>query len=170
MPCNVAYVTSNTPGGHGDSWSGVQTVPLNTTWDVPLSGVGPAAVVFNGDLYVFYLGNWEGSPSYDEYFVCYYRLTTSGQWSGQYKFPNIAYSTGNAGNFSPGPPVTPFVYNNELVLVYQNGSGYLYYVTSSDGTSWSQPKELSFQVPQATPPIDGSMLDWTINLAFFIAS
>ncbi|MHC8306386.1 hypothetical protein [Pseudomonas sp. PB3P13] len=170
MPCNLAYSISNAPGGQTSSWSSSYLVPLNTVWDCQYNGVGPAAIVFNGDLYVFYLGTYENDPDDKDYYLCYYRLTTSGAWSSPYNVPTVSWSSANAGNFKPCPPVSPFAYNNELGVVYQDGSGNLYFISTANGTSWSEPVELSSPVPQATPPAAGTIIDWAINLGFTIAS
>ncbi|PXX73976.1 hypothetical protein SAMN05660489_01781 [Pseudomonas sp. LAMO17WK12:I10] len=170
----VAYSISNVQGGQGSSWSNVNTVPINTENSGINNSVAPFAVVFNDELYIFYMGAPPSDASYHNA-LSYYKLSASGEWSDWCGVPDsTGWSEQNGGNFSPGPAAGAFVStDNVLYIVYQNGSGELYYVSTTSGDSisgWTAPVELSNQVPQATPPTDGQVTDWTINLGFFLAS
>lgn len=175
----VAYSISNTQGGQSSSWSDVNTVPINTAYAGINNSVAPFAVVYNDELYVFYMGSIVNDDLFHNG-LSYYTLSTSGQWSGWYCLPGtVGWSEQNGQNFSPGPAAGAFVSSeNELFVVYQNGSGELYYVSRSGSPSssaaasagWSAPVELSYQLPQSTPPMDGTVMDWAVNLGFFLTS
>jgi hypothetical protein len=160
-------------------WQGDQEIPslqatgaagayYNYVGGVGDEGDSPAAVVFNGNLYVFYLA------SYDTVTICYVSFDGT-SWQGARVASNSATNQPLTSN-----PISAFVYGGAMYIVWQEsdtggttigvGTGQLYYASTTDGVNWSDPTQLGMTVPSASPPgYLAKVTDWTINaLTFFL--
>jgi hypothetical protein len=128
------------------------------------SGNSPGCAVFNGDLYCFSQGGDTSSPAGGSLAIGdpngtlnYNVYSPSTAWGPAIQIPGGA-PNGSIMSYSPAP----IVYNNEF-YVFFNGAGnngVLSYVSSADGTNWSNLKEVSSMSISYTPsPVlyDGSL-------------
>lgn len=124
----------------GSSWQG----------NVPANGVNmsyaPAAVVYtvNGSqtLYIFYQG---GSNDGALWYVTSTNPSNSQGWSSPIKIPGVSIAQ------SPSVAVVNGSSGSQIYVSYQGAganSGQFYYITSSDGHTWSGPTQVTSPNPQ----------------------
>ncbi|MDT3676517.1 SwmB domain-containing protein [Microcystis wesenbergii] len=136
---DILYVYSDNPQS-GASWSTDYTVP-NPGGGNQTASQAVSATVMGETLYLAYRGGTVGSGNN------YYVTNTSGS-----NLTNLTWSVSElsgATSASTAPGITND--GSQLYFTYSNSSSDLYYLTSSNGTSWSGLNEIDNQTSNYLP-------------------
>ncbi|WP_347905985.1 hypothetical protein [Pseudomonas purpurea] len=165
---------------NGSSWGNSQQVNTNgvsysnSTGNSWGGSTGPAAIVYNGTLYVFYLGNG-GCIFYNSFGNTNTGAPMqlfSGQLGPETFITAMCAVAVVVCDDSSGTPQLYCVYQSTTENATQGykPTGDLYYVGTSDpasASSWSAPVKLGSTVPTPNPPGGISTLsDWAVNGVF----
>lgn len=132
---------------NGTNWNGSFAPVMGAEESNCFTAESPAAVVFNGKLYVF-------SGDYDSPNQLQYITSSNGSdWSQQYWVASPSTSSENAPSISAWPAAA--VFGDTLYVLFQSSdtTGRLGVATSTDGSDWSippQPATDSAQYPFGT--------------------
>jgi hypothetical protein len=121
---------------NGSGWSQGQIIPTGKSSSTGIMSFVPSAVVFNGQLYVFYQGGSQDSQ------LWYNMSADASNWGAQTELIPAGKSSNN-DTMSASPSAV--VYDGRLWVFYQAGknSAELWYNASADGSDWGTQYQLN---------------------------